>query len=104
MQSTLKGCVAKTSGSLVEVVFVLTIARPSYFVHEPKAPFQVASFPIRHHPAVCEVVLAVSALVPPPGRDDAGAWAHGRPYDGVSMGADLCPRTGQAMPIALAPN
>ncbi len=37
------GCVAKTSGSLVEVVFVLTVARPTYLVHEPQAPFQVAS-------------------------------------------------------------
>ena len=37
------GCVATPSGSLVEVVFVLTVVRPTYLVHEPKAPFQVAS-------------------------------------------------------------
>ena len=29
---------------------------------------------------------------------------NGRPYDGVSLGADLCAGTGQAMPTILAPN
>ena len=58
------GCVAKTSGSLVDVVFVLTIARPTHRVHEPKAPIQVASLPIMHHSAVCPVVSALPAQLP----------------------------------------
>ena len=32
------GCVAKTSGSLVEVAKVPTVARPTHLVHEPQAP------------------------------------------------------------------
>ena len=32
-----QGCVAKTSGSLVEVVFVLTVFRLTYLVHDPQA-------------------------------------------------------------------
>jgi hypothetical protein len=34
-----KGCVAKTGGSLVKVVIVPTVSRPTDPVHEPKAPF-----------------------------------------------------------------
>ncbi len=37
-QNKYLGCVAKTSGSLVEVVFVLTVARPTHLVHETQAP------------------------------------------------------------------
>ena len=35
-----EGCVAKTSDSLVGVVFVLTVARPTHPVHEHLAPQQ----------------------------------------------------------------
>ena len=62
----LKGCVAKTSVSLEMIVFILTVARPTCLVHEPKAPFQVASFPIGHHPDVCQVVLALPPQLPQP--------------------------------------
>ena len=40
----LKGCVAKTSGSLVEVAKIRIVARPTHPVHELQAPLQVASF------------------------------------------------------------
>ena len=55
------GCVAKIDGSLVEVVFVLIIACQAHLVHEPQAPFQVASLPIRAHPVVRPVVLTLPA-------------------------------------------
>jgi hypothetical protein len=55
------GCVAKIDGSLVEVVFVLIITCQAHLVHEPQAPFQVASLPIRAHPVVRPVVLTLPA-------------------------------------------
>jgi hypothetical protein len=66
------GCVAKTGVSLVEVAKVPTVARSTDPVHEPQAPLQVASFPIRHYPVVCSVVPALSPDLPQLGRDDAG--------------------------------
>jgi len=60
-QLTPEGCVAKIDGSLVEVVFVLIIACQAHLVHEPQAPFQVASLPIRAHPVVRPVVLTLPA-------------------------------------------
>ena len=38
MAGRFSGCVAKTSGSLVEVVFVLTVSRSTHLVHEPLFP------------------------------------------------------------------
>ncbi len=73
------------------VVFVLTVPRPTCLVHEPKAPFQVASFPIGHHPGMCPVVSALSAQLPKPGRNDAVEGSDGGSYDGVSLGAFLMP-------------
>ena len=67
-----EGSVAKTSGRLGQVVFILNIACPNNCLHEPKAPIQVASFPIGHHPAVCQVVLAVPPQLPQLVRNDAG--------------------------------
>ena len=43
------GCVATPGGSLVEVVFVFTIVRPTHPVHEHQAPFQMASKSDRSH-------------------------------------------------------
>ena len=54
------GCVAKTGGNLVGVAFVLSELSGRYLIHEPQTPIQVASFPIRYHPVVRSVVLAVS--------------------------------------------
>ncbi len=65
------GCVAKTSGSLVEMVFVPTVSPSTHPVHEPQVPFQVASFSIRHNIAVCAVVLALSLELLSFGGDDA---------------------------------
>jgi len=41
-----KGCVAKTSDTLVKRGFVLTVARPTHLIHESQATVQMASFPI----------------------------------------------------------
>ncbi len=54
-----RGCVALTGGGLVKVAFVLTALSHRHPVHEPQALLQVASLPIRHHLAVCTVVLAL---------------------------------------------
>ena len=80
------GCVAKTGSGLVKVVFVLTTLSHRHPIHEPQAPLQVASLPIRHHPAVCAVVSTLPALVPQPGGDDVGTGTHGGPFDGVPLG------------------
>lgn len=55
---------------------------------------QVASLPIRHHHIMRAVVLAVSLELPQPGGDDAGEGTHVGPFNGVSLGAGLCSRTG----------
>ena len=65
------GCVAKTGGSLVEVIFVLTVPCPTHSVHEHLAPIQVASLAILNHPVVCSVVSALSLELPQSRGDDA---------------------------------
>lgn len=65
------GCVAKTNGSLVEVVKIPTVARPTHLVHEPQAPLHCVH-PIRHHLTVRPVVSALSLDLPQFGRNDAG--------------------------------
>jgi hypothetical protein len=40
------GCVAKTGGDLVKVVFILTALNRRHLIHEPQAPVQMASLPI----------------------------------------------------------
>ncbi len=82
----LGGCVAKTGSSLGKVVIIFTVSRPTHLVHEPQAPFQVASFPIGHHSAVCPVVPALSAQLPQPGRDDVRAGSDGGSFNGILMG------------------
>ena len=68
----LPGCVAKTSGELVKVAFVLTVARPTHSIHEHLA----AGGAWRHFQSdvilLCVfVVLAVSTQLPQRGLDDA---------------------------------
>ena len=104
MDSQLKGCVAKTGGSLVEVVFMPTTLSHRYPIHEPQATIQVASLPIRHHCVVCPVVSALSPELPQFVGDDAGEGTHGGPFDGVPLGASLCLRTGRAMQTILETN
>lgn len=56
----------------------------------PASPIQVASFPIGHHLAMRQVVLAVPPQLPQPRKDDAGTGTHGGSYNGVLMGPGLC--------------
>ena len=85
------GCVAKTSGSLIGIVFILTVACPTHLVHEPKAPLQVASFPIRYHPIVPAVVSAISPQLPQLGGNDAGAGSDSRLVRRCTDGYKLMP-------------
>ncbi len=83
------GCVAKTGVEPVKVVFILTKLSRRHPLHESQVLVQMASLPIRHHPAVCTVVSALSALVSQSGGDDDGEGTDGGPFDGVPLGAFL---------------
>ncbi len=87
------GCVAKTSVSLAEVVFVLSIARAPHLVHEPKA-----TFPIRHQESCVSGGTGATPPLAPPGTDDAKGGSNSGSYDGVSMGRGICSSTRQALP------
>jgi len=59
-------------GQAWKIVFVLTGLTHRHPLHEPQVPIQMASLPIRHYPAVCQVVLALPTQLPQLRRNDAG--------------------------------
>src|SRR6266568_7277127 len=69
-------------------------------LHEQPEPasLQVASLSIRHHSLMRQMVSGVCAQLSGPRRNDAGAGTPGRSYDDLSLGPELCSRTGKAMP------
>jgi ketosteroid isomerase-like protein len=88
-----EGLCCKNWAGLVKIAFVSTTLSHRHPIHEPQAPVQMASLPIRHHPVMCPVVSPLPALVPQSGGDDVGEGTNGSSYDGVSLGSGLRPRT-----------
>jgi len=58
------GCVAKTGGSLVKVAKVPSAISHRHPIHEPQTTIQMAPLPIRHHPVVRSMVLALPTQLP----------------------------------------
>ncbi len=65
----------------------------------PKYPFKWRHFQFEIIIIMRAVVLAVSLELPQPGGDDAGEGTHGGPFNGVSLGAGLCSRTGRSYAV-----
>ena len=72
-----EGCVAKPSGSLVEVAKIPTVTLPTHFVHEPLFPLSNGVTSNRTSRLRCvRWKKALSLELPQSGRNDARTGAH----------------------------
>src|SRR6266699_2166938 len=67
-------------------------------LHEQSKPIQMASLRSRYHFALGALVPEIFAQLSRPRENDVGTGIAGGSYNHLSLGAVLCPRTGQALP------